>query len=218
MLRIGANIRIVLSTFVASLEDIVASLTDTVALLEDTVVHRRTLVVVFVMLVIGIGPLSVRSSAAGIPNQFFLVNAGWTLADGALATRMDLAPGPHLALGYLFAPNRSMLFGAAGHWMHFSGKFNPDSSTTLLQMTAVLRLKLLKHGTTPYLDLEGGMTYVTHLEEVRPCLAASIGLRKQLEDNLDIDFRGRFSWSPAVNNEILTYGLMVGITYALPRD
>jgi len=232
VLRIGANIRIVLSTFVASLEDIVASLRDIVAFIGDlvafigylvasvvqTMVRRHTLAVVFIVLVIGIGPLSVRSEAAGIPNQFFLVNGGWTVPDGKLSTDLRLAPGPHLALGYLFAPNRTLMFGASGHWMHFSAKANDEVETTILQMTALVRLKLLKHGTTPYLDLEGGMTFVTHIEEVRPCFASSLGLRIPLEDNLDIDFRGRLSWSPAANNEILTYGMMVGIAYALPRD
>lgn len=94
----------------------------------------------------------------------------------------------------------------------------PAAKTTVLQMTALVRLRMFKHDFTPYLDLEAGMCYLSYLDKVRPSLAGALGLQIPVSDRLDIDVRFRTSWAPSKNDELLIGALHVGVVYGLPRN
>ncbi len=93
----------------------------------------------------------------------------------------------------------------------------PDTETTALQMLALARFRLFKHGFTPYIDLEAGMCYLTHADQARACFAGAIGFQIPVSDVVDIDLRARTSWAPMANDELVIYGVHAGIVYALPR-
>ena len=217
MLRIGANIRIVFSTFALHMIPDVHT-----APPSARTPRRHCLSLALVALLI-----TSTCMGQGIPNKFVLGSVAYAIPEGALADRLfDIPPTVGLSLGYLFAPNRTIQIGASGSWMHFSSSVQfdltdsaevPETETTALQMMAIARLRLLKHGFTPYIDLEAGMCYLTHSEQARPCLAGAVGFQTPVSDVVDIDLKFRTSWAPMANEELLIYGVHLGMVYALPR-
>lgn len=219
VLRIGANIRIVLATFALPM-----ILDVHIAPFPPKAIPRfirRGLPFLCLVLV------ATTSMGQSIPNKFVLGSVGYAMPQGALADRLfELPPTVGLSIGYLFAPSRTLLIGASGSWMHFSSDVQfdltdsagvPDTETTALQMMALARLRLLKHGLTPYIDLEAGMCYLSHADQTRPCFASAIGLQIPVSDVVDIDLRFRTSWAPMANDELLIHGVHAGLVYALPR-
>jgi hypothetical protein len=160
--------------------------------------------------------------SANIPDHFVLGSAAFATPQGRFADRLTLPGAVAFSLGYLYSPSRTIWMGAAGHWMHFPedgrepvNDSTPPAASTVLQMTSVARLRMFKHGFTPYLDVEAGMCYLSYRDAVRPCLAAAIGTQIPLSDRVDLDLRIRTSWAPQASDELLVGALHVGLVYAL---
>lgn len=165
-------------------------------------------------------------SPSVIPHHFVLGSVAYSAPLGRFAEKLQLPPTVSWSLGYLYAPNHTLLFGASGHWMHTSGPAYdlidpgidyPDRSITILQMMAMVRLRMFKHEFTPYADLEAGMCYLTSPDQVRPCLAAAIGVQIPVSRRVDIDVRIRTSWAPFTNDELTIASFHLGFVFALPR-
>lgn len=191
--------------------------------------HRR------LVAILGSFLIAATCTGQSIPNKFVLGSVGYAASEQGALKKFDMRTTLDLSLGYLFAVNRNVQIGAVGHWMPFmnnvtSAPIDPadgdsfvidnvghTNSLTVLQMMAQVRLRPIKHGFSPYLDLEGGMCYVSHVDVVLPCLAAAVGVQIPISERVDIDVRVRTSWAPKANAEVLITAFHVGFVYALPR-
>lgn len=132
------------------------------------------------------------------------------------------------SLGYLYELDRHVLIGAAGTWSKASMERTDTTAMdlTTYQMLAVVRLRLLRFGWSPYLDLEGGMAFYAPddadaapddpwLSTPRLTYGIRVGAMVPLSSRLDLDVAIRYGATP-LRVETTTRAVHVGFVYHLP--
>lgn len=144
---------------------------------------------------------------------------------GDVATALNASTGLGLSLGYSYAVTRTLGLGAAGVWSR-SSIADTGKGLSTYHLLATIRLRMLKHGTSPYLQIEGGFG-ITDVDEQRDAVrrlvpelgtaTASAGIRAgvviRMSPHIDVDIHGRYAHT-FMQGGLSQLGLHAGITYS----
>lgn len=190
--------------------------------------HRSSAIIIVCSLLVGTAKLYAN-------DQWLAAALSYVRPVGALARDLDAKPALGFQLAYQFEAEKILRLGFGGTWMSSRLGTTPtgtDLSTfdlTMYQIHAMSRLRFLKHGWSPYVEAELGMSFLTisqevanmprridGLEDVRPSVAAAIGVQVPVNETVDIDVRGRFTFTRAdVDDDFGTAGIAAGIVWKL---
>ncbi len=138
-----------------------------------------------------------------------------------------------LSLGYLYKADQHLGIGVRGTWTQLAlGTVDTvdlgNYSLTHVGMYLGVLYKPLKHGWSPYAEVEGGLGYVfanevianqprpiSGLSEVKVSAAASIGVTIPVSEQIEADVAGRYFHTFVTNGGFSMLGVHAGIVYSL---
>ena len=165
-------------------------------------------------------------------HNFIPGSLSYNLPFGPMADAFDVKPAIGFALGYKFAANRHMRYGARGTWTQMRlGTVDTadytEYSLTHVGILANAQFRLNKHGWTPYIEGEAGMGLVfasidvakvpqkvDDLSEVKISVGGLLGVLIPLGTKVDLDIAGRYQ-TTFLSQRFDTFGAHVGIVFAL---
>lgn len=145
---------------------------------------------------------------------------------------LDLSGGLGFSLGYTGEVTRWLRMGAAATWTSMSvhGVDNiavDNVALTVYQLVATARFRAFRHGWSPYVDTEAGMSFVSlsarqdgvsraidGLDEVRALVGTRLGIEVPISERVSLDVAGRFSWT-FIDEGFGIAALHAGIVYEL---
>lgn len=188
----------------------------------------------FTLVVIAVLAMLIPTSVYANTHLFIPVSLGIHYPQGPFPNLTGAQRGFGFSLGFEFTADRHLFYGAHGTWTRL-GLGRADTADyssfglTNVGLIASVKLKLFKHGWSPYTRLDAGMGFLTAenagtsisqrisgLGTVKTSLGASAGVQIPLSDAFDLDVSARYSTT--FTSPIL--GLLsanVGMVYTIPR-
>lgn len=187
------------------------------------------------LVILALAALLPCSTFASTDDHFLPLTISYVFPQGALSDDLAAKPALGFSLGYHYAATRQLRIGVCGTWtrMTLGTVGNDDLSdfaVTMYQMMANARWRFVKHGWTPWVEGQAGMTYleadmlvsnvprrIDGVSEVNPAVAGLVGIQIPVSEKLDVDVYGRYTWTFA-DDAIGTIGIHAGVVYALPTN
>ncbi|MBU3741983.1 MAG: hypothetical protein FGM24_06810 [Candidatus Kapabacteria bacterium] len=147
--------------------------------------YHRPLAIITVLMVHGL------TVVAGPRDHEVPISISYGVASNTLATTLDASGGFGISLGYRYLLNRNFAIGLTGVVERASITKPSGNVLSLYHMLATIRYRPLKHGWSPYVQVEGGLV-------LPDADATSDALRAAMAD---------------VGSSVLSYGARLGATF-----
>lgn len=188
--------------------------------------NYRTSLAIFVVLLLG-----ASQSQGRTPHNFVPVSLSYSFPGGGLSDSVGAKSALGFSLGYRFESSKHVRIGARGTWtrLNLGVVDTADFSNyglTHVGIMASVQYRFIKHGWSPYVEIEGGMGMlfadelianqprrIDGLSDVKLSAGGVFGVLIPLGPVVDVDISGRYQ-STFVENGFTTLAAHVGIVYA----
>lgn len=172
------------------------------------------------------------SSVARTFNHYFVGGLSYATPGGGVADALAAQPSLGLSLGYLYKAGQHVFVGIKGTWTRMTlGQVDTVDFTgfgvTHVGLYADMRYRPLKHGWSPYAEIEGGMGFafadqvvanqpirIDGLSEVKASVGTTVGVLIPLGEQVEADVSGRW-FTTFLEDGFSMLGVQAGIAYAL---